>query len=62
MSLVPEAIVANQMGIKVSALTYVSNKASGLSKKSLTHEEVLQAGKKAAVSMEKIITSFVKEL
>ena len=31
-------------------------------KKSLTHEEVLQAGKKAAVSMEKIITSFVKEL
>lgn len=62
MSLVPEAIVANQMGIKVSALTYASNKASGLSKKSLTHEEVLQAGKKAAVSMEKIITSFVKEL
>ncbi|MBO7611423.1 MAG: purine-nucleoside phosphorylase [Elusimicrobia bacterium] len=62
MSLVPEAIVANQMGIKVSALTYVSNKASGLSKKSLTHEEVLQAGKKAAASMEKIITSFVKEL
>lgn len=61
MSLVPEAIVANQMKMKVSALTYVSNKASGISKKSLTHEEVLQTGKKAAVSMEKIITDFVKE-
>ena len=62
MSLVPEAIVANQMKMKVSALKYVSNKASGLSKNSLTHKEVLQAGKKAAVSMEKIITNFVKEL
>ncbi len=61
MSLVPEAIVANQMKIKVTALTYVSNKASGISKKSLTHKEVLEAGKKAAVSMEKIITNFVKE-
>ena len=61
MSLVPEAIVANQMKMKVAALTYVSNKASGISKKSLTHEEVLRAGKKAAVSMEKIITDFIKE-
>jgi purine-nucleoside phosphorylase len=62
MSLVPEAIVANQIGIKTVALTYVSNKASGLSKKSLTHEEVLRTGKKASVSMEKIITIFIKEL
>ena len=61
MSLVPEAIVANQLGIKTVALTYVSNKASGLSKNSLTHEEVLKTGKKAAVSMEKIITGFVKD-
>ena len=62
MSLVPEAIVANQMNMKVSALTYVSNKASGVSKKSLTHEEVLQTGKKSSALLEKIITDFVKEL
>ena len=62
MSLVPEAIVANQIGIKMAALTYVSNKASGLSKKSLTHEEVLYIGKKVAISMEKIIKFFVKGL
>ena len=61
MSLVPESIVANQMNIKVIALTYVSNKGSGLSNKSLTHSEVLQIGKKSAVSIEKIIKSFVKE-
>lgn len=62
MSLVPEAIVANQMDMKITALTYISNKASGLSKNSLNHEEVLQAGKKATVSIKKIITNFVKEL
>ena len=61
MSLVPESIVANQMNIKVTALTYISNKASGLSKNSLTHKEVLQAGKNAAISIEKIIRNFVKE-
>ena len=61
MSLVPESIVANQMNMKVAALTYVSNKASGLSKNSLTHKEVLLAGKKAAIAMEKILKDFVKE-
>lgn len=61
MSLVPESIVANQMNMKVTALTYISNKASGLSKNSLTHKEVLQAGKNAAISIEKIIRNFVKE-
>ena len=62
MSLIPESIVANQMGINILALTYISNKASGLSAKSLTHKEVLKAGKTASVSMEKIIKEFIKEL
>ena len=62
MSLIPETIVANQSGIKTVALTYVSNKASGLAKKSLTHEEVLQTGKKASVSIEKLIRDFVKDI
>ena len=62
MSLVPESIVANQMNMKIAALTYVSNKASGLSKNNLTHSEVLKAGKTASLSIEKIIKDFVKEL
>ena len=62
MSLVPESIVANQMNINVAALTYVSNKASGLSKNNLTHSEVLKAGKLASLSIETIIKDFVKEL
>lgn len=62
MSLVPESTVANQMNMKVAALTYIANKASGLSKRSLTHDEVLRIGKKSSVSIEKIIIGFVKEL
>lgn len=61
MSLVAESIVAKQSGMKVLALTYVSNKASGLAKKSLSHKEVLDAGKKASENMEKIIKDFVRK-
>jgi len=56
MSLVTESITAAQMGIKVLALTYVSNKAAGITAQKLSHNEVLALGKKAATSLEKIIT------
>ena len=56
MSLVTESITAAQMGIKVLALTYVSNKAAGITTQKLSHKEVLALGKKAATSLEKIIT------
>jgi purine-nucleoside phosphorylase len=61
MSLVAESIVAKQMGMNILALTYISNKASGISKKILEHEEVLNSGKKATKSIEKIISVFLKE-
>lgn len=61
MSLVAESIVAKQMGMDILALAYISNKASGISKKILAHNEVLSAGKEAAKSIEKIINDFIKE-
>ena len=61
MSLVVESIVAKQMGMDILALAYISNKASGISKKILAHNEVLSAGKEAAKSIEKIINDFIKE-
>lgn len=60
MSLVPESIVANQMNMEIVALTYVSNKASGLSKNNLTHKEVLKSGQKVVISLEKIIKKLVR--
>lgn len=62
MSLVPEAIAAKQMNMKILALTYVSNKASGLSETKLNHKEVLKFGKKNGLSMSKIISYVVKEI
>lgn len=62
MSLVPESITASQMDIKILALTYVSNKAAGISSKILTHNEVLSLGKKASVCLEKIISSVTEKI
>ena len=47
MSTVPEAIVARHAGIEVLAFALVSNAAAGVSGTPITHEEVLEAGKKA---------------
>ena len=46
MSTVPEAIVARQMGIKVLAISCVTNMAAGTTDAPINHEEVLEIGKK----------------
>lgn len=40
MSTVPEVIVARHSGIEVAGISFISNKAAGLSHEELTHEEV----------------------
>jgi purine-nucleoside phosphorylase len=63
MSLVPEVIVAGQMKMKVLALAYVSNKTAGcVSKKSITHKEVLDIGKKTGVKMANLIKNIIKDI
>jgi len=44
MSTVPEVIVAQHMGMKVLAISCVTNLAAGRSPKPLSHEEVLETG------------------
>jgi purine-nucleoside phosphorylase len=48
MSTVPEVIVARQMGIKVLAISCVTNMAAGTTDKPINHEEVLEIGRKIA--------------
>jgi purine-nucleoside phosphorylase len=56
MSTVPEAIVARHAGIEVLALALVSNVAAGLAVGTpITHEEVLDAGRKAAPTLARLI-------
>jgi purine-nucleoside phosphorylase len=44
MSTVPEAIVANHMGMKVLAISCVTNMAAGILPQKINHEEVLETG------------------
>ncbi|HWY76459.1 MAG TPA: purine-nucleoside phosphorylase [Verrucomicrobiae bacterium] len=46
MSTVPEAIVARQCGLRVAALSCITNLAAGRSKAALSHAEVLEVGEK----------------
>ncbi len=43
-STVPEVIAANHMGLKVLAVSCVTNMAAGLQPKKISHEEVLETG------------------
>ena len=44
MSTVPEVIVANHMGVRVLAISCVTNMAAGILPQKINHEEVLETG------------------
>jgi purine-nucleoside phosphorylase len=46
MSTVPEAIVARQCGLRVAALSCISNLAAGISRSPLSHTEMLETAKR----------------
>jgi purine-nucleoside phosphorylase len=59
MSTVPEAIVARHAGIEVLALALVSNAAAGIVGTPITHDEVLDAGRRAGPTLARIIERVV---
>lgn len=59
MSTIPEAIQASTLGMRVLALSMVSNIANPDAPEIADHEEVLQAGIAAAVKMEAIVRQVV---
>ena len=56
MSTVPEVIAAKHAGIEISGISFISNKAAGLSATPLSHEEVSENAAKA----EKLFSAFMK--
>ncbi len=62
MSTVPEAIVARHAGMEVLALALVSNAAAGVLGTPITHEEVLEAGRKAAPALAALIERVIARL
>ena len=55
MSMVPEVLAARQLNVRVLALAIITNRAAGLSKHALSHDEVLAAGEKAARDLARLL-------
>ena len=62
MSTVPEVIVANHMGIKVLAISCVTNMAAGLRPEKISHQEVLQTGAKVRDTLVLFLTGLLPRL
>jgi purine-nucleoside phosphorylase len=58
MSTVPEVIVANHLGVKVLAISCVTNMAAGILPQKISHEEVLETGRR----VHSTLVSFLKVL
>ena len=62
MSTVPEAIVASHCGMKITAVSCITNLAAGISKTALNHEEVLANATKASKNSCRLVYEFVKKI
>ena len=62
MSTVPEAVVANHCGIKISAISCITNMAAGILDRKLSHEEVNETADRVKLTFKEIIKDYVKEL
>lgn len=62
MSTAPETILARRLGLKVAAISTITNLAAGLKGASPSHEETKREGMKAAAAMQRLLTRFFKDL
>jgi purine-nucleoside phosphorylase len=62
MSTVPEAIVANHMGIRVLGISCVTNMAAGILPQKINHEEVLETGMMVRDTLVKFLKALLPRL
>jgi purine-nucleoside phosphorylase len=62
MSTVPETIAANHLGLRVAAISCITNLASGLTQAKLTHEEVTEAAKNVEGKFKRFLGEFISDI
>ncbi|KTD82262.1 purine-nucleoside phosphorylase [Legionella waltersii] len=62
MSTVPEVLVANHCGMKVAVIAIITNFATGLSKTSHSHDEVVKMAERAATKLRSLVKDYVMGL
>jgi xanthosine phosphorylase len=62
MSTVPEVIVARHCGLRVGAISVITNFASGMSAEKITHEGTLHYGKLGTEKLSRLVLAFLESL
>jgi purine-nucleoside phosphorylase len=62
MSTVAETIVCNHMGLKVLAISCVTNMAAGMLPQKISHEEVLETGRRVRDTFVRVLKAVIPEL
>ncbi len=62
MSTVPEVLCARALGMRVAAVSCITNPAAGMTHEKVDHADVLRATQRAAVQFEQLVIDFVSRL
>lgn len=62
MSTVPETIIARHANMRVLGLSLITNMSTGITKNKLSHEEVLEVGKRSVSKLSELLLGFLERI